>query len=81
MPLSPTNKNHEKTISIQKVEKPIYVLRHLTEVRICELAVLTADPRGPRVMNAELWFVQIRHGQPGPATSRKLHLENTRETH
>ena len=42
-----------------------------------EHAVLTTDPRGLGVVNAELRFVQIRHGQLRLAAARELHWENT----
>ncbi len=40
-------------------------------------AALTADPRGLGVVNAELWFVQICHSQPGLAAAGELRWENT----
>lgn len=40
-----------------------------------EHAALTTDPLGLGVVNAELWFVQIRHSQLRLAAARELHWE------
>lgn len=42
---------------------------------LTRLVVLTADPRGLGVVDAELWLVQVGHRQPGLAAARKLHWE------
>lgn len=40
---------------------------------------LTADPHGFRIVNAELWFVQICHSQPGFAAAGDLHWEKKKK--
>lgn len=42
-------------------------------------ALLTADPGGTGVVDAELWFEQVVHGELRPAAARKLHCNNKQE--
>lgn len=42
-------------------------------------ALLTADPGGAGVVDAELWFEQVVHGEPGPAAAGKLRWDNKQE--
>lgn len=42
-------------------------------------ALLTADPGDTGVVDAELWFEQVVHCEPGPAAAGKLRWDNKQE--